>query len=140
MLYHFKIYKEEKYWWAECLELPGCVTQAKSLNKLQKNMEEALNLYLDEPATSHLHFPLPDHSLTGEDIVLVRVDPKVAFSTVLKYYRYIHHLTQKQTAEKLGLKSVYSYQRLEKKSNPSLQTLKKLKHVFPDFSVDYILS
>ena len=58
MFYHFKIHQEEKYLWAECLELQGCATQAKSSNKLHKNMEEVLNLYLNEPATSNLHFPL----------------------------------------------------------------------------------
>lgn len=31
MFYHFKIHKEENKFWAQCLELPGCITQADSL-------------------------------------------------------------------------------------------------------------
>jgi len=42
MYYHFKIHKEPDGYWAECIELEGCVTQGDSLDELQKNMEEAL--------------------------------------------------------------------------------------------------
>ncbi len=48
MRYHFKIHEEKNGFWAECLELPGCVTQGNSKEELKKNMQEALNLYLEE--------------------------------------------------------------------------------------------
>jgi len=59
--YHFKIHQEGKFFWAQCLELEGCVTQARSLRKLQENMREALNLYVDEPedSTDCANFPDP---------------------------------------------------------------------------------
>ena len=40
MFYNFKIHKEKKGFWAECLELKGCVTQADTYHALLKNMEE----------------------------------------------------------------------------------------------------
>lgn len=58
---------------------------------------------------------------------------------LLRKYREEHHYTQKEVAEKLGMKNIFSYQRLERRSNPSLSTLNKLKQVFPDLSVDYVL-
>ena len=59
MVYHFKVHKESNGYWAECIELKACVTQADTYNKLLKNMEAALNLYLDEPEFSKISFPLP---------------------------------------------------------------------------------
>lgn len=46
MEYRFKIHKEGNGFWAQCLELPGCVTQGDSLEKLFANMQEALSLFL----------------------------------------------------------------------------------------------
>ena len=48
MNYHFKIHKEKKGFWAECLEIPGCLTQGDNINQLQANMHEALSLMLDD--------------------------------------------------------------------------------------------
>ena len=52
MKYHFKVHKEGNGYWAECVELLGCITEADSIDELQKNMEEALNLYIEEPENS----------------------------------------------------------------------------------------
>jgi antitoxin HicB len=52
MTYSFKIYKEKNGYWAQCIELPGCVTQGKTLKELKKNMHEALSLYISEPSDS----------------------------------------------------------------------------------------
>ncbi len=49
MKYHFQIHKENKGFWAECIELKGCVTQGDTLEELCDNIEEALTLYLEEP-------------------------------------------------------------------------------------------
>jgi predicted RNase H-like HicB family nuclease/DNA-binding XRE family transcriptional regulator len=138
MVYHFRVHREDNGYWAECIELAGCVTDADSLDELKANAEEALNLYLDEQETSSVIFPLPE-SHTGPDIIDVPVDPGIALSVVLRRYREEHRYTQSEVAEKLGMKNMYSYQRLERHSNPSLSTLRKLKDVFPDLSVDYIL-
>lgn len=52
MNYHFKIHKEGDGFWAECIELPGCFTQADTKEELLLNMQEALGLYLEEDAES----------------------------------------------------------------------------------------
>ena len=49
MKYRFKIHSEEKGYWAECIELKGCITQGDSLEELHQNIREALQLYLEEP-------------------------------------------------------------------------------------------
>jgi transcriptional regulator with XRE-family HTH domain len=47
-------------------------------------------------------------------------------------------MTQKQAAGMLGMKNVYSYQRLEKKSNPTLNIIKKIHNVFPEIKLNYL--
>lgn len=42
-----KIYKGEKYYVAECLDLP-VVTQGKDLDKVVENIKEAINLHLED--------------------------------------------------------------------------------------------
>ncbi|MBN2736470.1 MAG: helix-turn-helix transcriptional regulator [Spirochaetales bacterium] len=105
-------------------------------------MKEALDLYLDEPADSKLIFSLPDDSIElKKDIVKVKVDSQIAFAFYLRENRLKNHKTQKEMAEMLGLKHLYSYQRLEssKKANPELKTLEKLKEVFPDFDLNLVI-
>jgi predicted RNase H-like HicB family nuclease/DNA-binding XRE family transcriptional regulator len=138
LLLHLKVYKEGDGYWAASLELPGCATEADSIEELRANAEEALNLYLDEPKDSSLSFPLP-MEYSGADIIEIPVDPSIALAVLLRKYREDHHYSQKEIADRLGMKNLYSYQRLERRSNPSLSTLRKLKDVFPDFSLDYIL-
>ena len=138
MVYHFKVHGEETGYWAECLELPGCATEAETVEELRSNAEEALNLYLDEPEDSTVSISLPQ-TYKATDVIEVPVNPSIALSVLLRKYREEHHYTQKEVAEKLGMKNLYSYQRLERRSNPSLLTLRKLKSVFPDLSVDYVL-
>ena len=141
MYYHFKIHKEGDGYWAECIELKGCVTQGDTFKELEKNMEEALNLYLDEPDNSDVVFSLPNDEIEGEDIVEVPVNPKIAFAFMLRMLRRKKGLTQNEIARMLGMKNIYSYQRLErsKQANPSLTTLAKIKKVFPELNVDEIL-
>jgi predicted RNase H-like HicB family nuclease/DNA-binding XRE family transcriptional regulator len=138
MKYHFRIHDEEGLW-AECLELKGCVTQGRDRVELEKNMLEALNLYLDEPESSTVIFPEPSSRRFGPGVVEVEVDPAIAFSMQLRKLRIRHRLTQKEAARRLGMRSLFSYQRLERRSNPSLKTIKKVKALFPDFSLDSVL-
>ena len=72
-------------------------------------------------------------------MVPVEVDPAVAFSLQLRQLRLSRRLTQQEAAGRLGMRSLYSYQRLERRSNPSLATLKKLKTLFPELSLDNVL-
>lgn len=142
MKYHFKIHKEGKGFWAECIELSGCFTQGDSMKELRQNMQEALNLYIEEPEDSRKLFPLPDDSIApSRSIVEVQVDPSIAFAFMVRYNRIQQGLTQQEAADKLGFENIYSYQRLEnKKCNPTLKILFQIKKGFPEFSVDHMLS
>ena len=42
----FRIYKGEKYYVAECIDLP-IVTQGRTLDEVVENIKEALNLHLE---------------------------------------------------------------------------------------------
>ena len=138
MTYHFKIH-DGKIPWAECVELEGCVTQGESGGELAKNMREALGLYLMEPEGSKVIFPLPRPKIRGAGIVAVEVEPSVAFSVQLRQLRLRSGLTQAEAARRLGMNSLYSYQRLERRPNPSLSMMKNVKRVFPELSVDLAL-
>ncbi|MBX3723923.1 MAG: type II toxin-antitoxin system HicB family antitoxin [Turneriella sp.] len=142
MHYHFKVKKDGKIYWATCVELAGCATQAESLSELRTNMEEALNLYLDEGPESKHVFAMPADKFNGKNIVRVPVAPNIAFALLLRQTRIKHKFTQKQLAERLGMKNIYSYQRLEspKTSNPALSTISKLKKAMPDLHLENIFA
>jgi antitoxin HicB len=142
MHYHFKIHKEGNGYWAECIELKGCYTQGASREELAENMHEALNLYLDEPESSKYIFPLPRRNISGRNIEFVFVEPSIAFALLLKRERLKNKWTQKDVAKKLGIKNLYSYQRLEdpKKANPALKTIKKIKSIFPGLKIEEVLA
>jgi predicted RNase H-like HicB family nuclease/DNA-binding XRE family transcriptional regulator len=141
MKYHFKVHKEGKGFWAECIELSGCFTEGDSLEELRENMQEALNLYIEEPKDSKKLAPFPDETISlSRNIVEVPVDPSIAFAFMVRYNRIKQGLTQKEAAKKLGFDNIYSYQRLENKNcNPTFKILYQIKKVFPDFSVDFAL-
>jgi predicted RNase H-like HicB family nuclease/DNA-binding XRE family transcriptional regulator len=139
MNYHFKVHKEKNGYWAECLELEGCATQGNNLKELNKNCEEALNLFLEEPNDSQIIFSLPNNSLNnGKNIIKASVDPEIAFAVLLRNYRLNSNMTQKQVAEMLGMKNIYSYQRLEKRSNPTLTIINKIHTIFPEIKLKYL--
>jgi len=140
MKYHFKIHKEGSGYCAESVELCGCRTEADSMEELKVNMHEALNLYLEEPDDSRMEIVLPQNGLKGRNIVEVAVEPNIAFAVYLKYLRKQRRLTQKQVAEKLNLKNLYSYQRLESgKANPTLETIVMVHSLFPEMDLGAIL-
>lgn len=88
MKYHFKIHKEGKFFWAQCIELEGCITQATGMLELYKNMQEALNLYIQEPDDSADLSPLPDISIRkSKNIVEIPLDPQIVFSFMVRYCR-----------------------------------------------------
>jgi predicted RNase H-like HicB family nuclease/DNA-binding XRE family transcriptional regulator len=139
MNYHFKLHKEILGYWAECCELDGCNTEGDSLEEVQKACEEALDVYLYEPDNSERIIPLPDEALDGKrGIIKIMADPQRAFAILLKNHRLNAHMTQKQVSEMLGMKNIYSYQRLEKKSNPSLSMINKIHTKFPEIKLEYL--
>ena len=145
MQYHFKIHPQKKGgYWAQCIELKdfGCHTQADKMGELRHNMAEVLDLVLDEPKDSDVLFPDPNPSLKSPRIVAVPVDPRIALATLVRQARVRRALTQKQAAEKLGMKNLYSYQRLEssRTTNPEFATILRIKSAFPEFSVDLAIN
>lgn len=64
MKYHFKVHREGKGYWAECIELVGCITEADSIEELRKNIQEALNLYIEEPEDSKELATVSDESIS----------------------------------------------------------------------------
>lgn len=142
MQYHFKIHKEGDGFWAQCIELPGCFTQASTKKELEENMREALNLYVQERSNSKDVAALPSKIVKdARNIVKVSLDPQVAFAFLVRYWRIKHGWTQKEAAEKMGFEKLYSYQRLEdKKCNPSLKTISMVKKIYPEFSLDLAIA
>lgn len=141
MKYHFYYKTNNTGIWGTCCEIPELYAQADSLDDFKKNCEEALNLMLEEPVDSQVEFKLPEKKYDKKtNTIQVPVYPEVAFGMLLRMYRLKHNMTQKQAAERLGMKNVYSYQRLEKKSNPTLSMLKKVTDIFPDIKIDLILN
>lgn len=137
MKYHFKYYKEKKGYWAECAELEGCRSQGDTLDDLKKNLQEALNLFLDEPEDSQLVIPLPKKRLLGRNILAVEVDPQIAIASLVRSERLKRRWSQKTAAKELGM-PLFSYQRLEhsKTANPEWKTLIKLRRVFPTLDLN----
>jgi len=142
MRYHFKIHKEEPGGWAQCIEYDGILTQGATREELDFNMREVLNLMLDEPEDSTWIPPMPDPTIKGRNIVEVEVDPKIAMAMMVRVSRLKSGLTQREAARRMGIAHVSQYQRLEsgKTANPEWATLVKLKKLFPDFSVDFVLA
>lgn len=141
MRYHFKIHKETKGYSAQCIELEGCITEADTLEDLFTNMQEALNLYVEEPENSKDLAALPDASIKiSKTILEVPLDPQIAFAFMVRYWRIKSGLTQAAAAKKMGFDTLFSYQRLEsRRCNPSLKTISRIKRTFPKFSIDYAI-
>jgi predicted RNase H-like HicB family nuclease/DNA-binding XRE family transcriptional regulator len=139
MNYHFKVHKESDGFWAECCELSGCFTQGDTLDEAHKVCSEALDVYLYEPDDAKRLFPLPDETLDRKkNLIKVMVDPQKALAILLKNYRLRVKMTQKQAAEMLGMKNIYSYQRLEKKTNATLDVINKIHTAFPEIKLEYL--
>jgi len=131
MHYFFKYYKDKRGgYWGEFPDLLGCQTEADSLEELKKMAAQALELYLDDEYDFQCCIALPKAKQKGKGF-FVELDPSVAFPIILRKARLELGLTQQQMAQKLGVKSVGAYQRLETfyKSNPRLDTIHKISQV-----------
>jgi antitoxin HicB len=137
MRYHFRVHKEGTGYWAECVELDGCVTRGKNKFELEAKMSEALDLFLSEPQDSKLILPEPSSKVRGRNIVDVRVSPRVALAHKLRRERLVRGLSQSAFAKLIGMGGLYSYQKLEQATtNPRFETLERIKKVCPDFGLD----
>ncbi|MBL4818354.1 MAG: type II toxin-antitoxin system HicB family antitoxin [Deltaproteobacteria bacterium] len=142
MKYHFKAEKEDVGYSAQCVEIPGCITQGDTLKELNQNMKEALELVLDELPDSKYVAPLPNERIRqSKSMHIVSPDPQIALAHMVRYYRIKHKMTQKQIAKKMGFNDIYSYQRLESSNcNPTLKTILKIKEILPEISFDIAMA
>ncbi|MEN0058554.1 MAG: type II toxin-antitoxin system HicB family antitoxin [Bdellovibrio sp.] len=140
MQYHFKIHKESDGYWAECVELDGCFTQADTREELNKAMHEALNLHLSETPSSKTVFPLPEKQ-AGRNIVAVDVEPNIALALSVRQIRLNKRLNQTEMMKFLGISPLSNYQRLEdpKRANPEFKTLAAITSKLPELNVMEIL-
>jgi predicted RNase H-like HicB family nuclease len=137
MKYHFKIHKEIGEIWAECIELPGCVTEGENDMDILNKMQEVLNLFLSEPSDSNIIFPLPQQSIEGKNIVEVSVDPHVAIAVLVRQARLKRGLSQRKAAKLVGFTHLSGYQRMESAgANLTFNKIIKLKEAFPEINID----
>ena len=47
-MYNAIVHKEQDGYWAEVPNLPGCYTEADTLDELNANLREAISLYLED--------------------------------------------------------------------------------------------
>lgn len=48
---------EDGGYWAECPSIEGCYSQGETLDELQSNIKEAIELYLDELKSKNKRIP-----------------------------------------------------------------------------------
>jgi antitoxin HicB len=129
--YPAHIWREDNTTWSvEFPDLPGCFSSGSSLLEARKKAEEALDSYLESLDSRSVDIPEP-LLRTGEDVHMISPSLKVGFAITLKQERNKQGLTQKEVAERMGVKWS-AYQRIEnpRKTNPTLSTIAKLQEVF----------
>lgn len=129
--YFAHIWKEDnKTYSVEFPDLPGCFSTGDTFDDAIKNASDALNAYLESCDSRKVSIPLPK-KYKKDDMYEIFPDVQTAFAITLKQEREKSGMTQKQAADKMGIKWS-AYQRLEnpKKTNPTLTTLEKLQKVF----------
>jgi len=142
MEYHFELHQEDEGWfWAECVELKGCLSDGDRVEDLKLRLEDALNLYLNEPIGSNMVFPLPDKKL-DENTSFLRIPVKsnVAFAMLIRQYRISNRMTLDQAREKIGLKNRNSYVKLESAGNPTMDTISMVIKSFPEINLNECFS
>ena len=57
-VYNVIVHEEEGRYWAEVPDLPGCHTEADTLDELQAMLKEAISLYLEDNPNEYSHSSL----------------------------------------------------------------------------------
>lgn len=129
MKYYAKIYKDEYGdFMVEFPELEGCITSGETLEEAKHNAWEALNGWLAASCDLVHNIPEPK-TKKGTNYYPIDVEPSVALSLSLRFYRFKKGISQKKAAEMIGIsQQVYSTLEIPGKSNPTLKTLQKIKN------------
>ena len=125
-----KYLKEDKSYMVEFPDLPGCLTEGRSLEEAKLFAREALTGYLASIFEREHKIPDPSR-IRGKNVYMIEPEPEVSVPILLRKFRKKKKLTQGDIAKVLGI-SYQAYQRMEKpgKSNPTLKTLERLAKVF----------
>ena len=120
---------EDKSFFVDFPDLPGCYTYGESLDDAKIMAKEALTGYLESIDSRKIKIPEPS-VLSGVNIYYIQPEKNVSFAIWLKKTRETAGLTQKQVAEKLDIK-YQVFQKIEnpEKSNPTLKTILKIEKV-----------
>ena len=102
----------------------------------------SLNLYLLDPEAKQVLPPLPDESIRLKDqkLVSIQVDPKIAFSLLVRHEREKMGITQKMAQKLMGAKNIFSYQRLETPRDATLSTVARVLDIYPNFPINSVFS
>jgi DNA-binding XRE family transcriptional regulator/predicted RNase H-like HicB family nuclease len=123
MEYHFKLKQEGRWWTADFVDAPGCVTQGTSRAKAIAAAGEALAGWLEAHLIDGRSPPRPAQR---RGTVPVPVDPQLAVAVTLRWARLDAGLTQAQLATRAGV-SQQQVAKLERPgANPSVATLRKI--------------
>ncbi len=124
---------DEKGYWVEFPDIPGCLTEGNTLEEAKEMAKEALSAMLESLDSRKMSIPVPSN-IKGEYIYYIEPELQVSFAISLKREREKMGLTQKEAAERARISWAF-YQRIEnpRKSNPTLSTIAKLQRVFPRF-------
>ncbi len=125
---------DEKGFWVEFPDFPGCLTEGDTLEEAKEMAKEALSAMLESLDSRKISIPAPSN-IEGEYIYYIEPELQVSFAISLKREREKMGMTQKEAAERAHISWAF-YQRIEnpRKSNPTLSTIAKLQKVFPLFS------
>ncbi len=129
---------------ARCLDFFSCQAVAPTLGQLRVHAAEVLHKDLSVPPSTCI-FRSPraaaDDAPLGNalPIFTVAIRPGAAFALSLRELRTNRILFQRQVARRLGMQ-LSAYQRLEdpKRANPTLETVARVKKIFPKFDVSIL--
>ena len=113
-------------------DLPGCLTYGETFEDAQINAAEALTGYLASiEIRKHGIPPMTAIQQGQNNMYNIFPESNVAFSIWLKETRLKKGMTQKEAAEKIGIK-YQAYQRYERPetSNPTLKMIEKIQNLF----------
>ena len=122
--------KRDKTYIVEFPDLPGCLTYGDTIEEAQSNAKEALTGFLESIDGRKLDIPRPS-ALKGKDIFPIEPETSAGFAIKLKLVRAEIGLSQKEAAERLGIRFP-AYQKYEnpKKANPTLKTIERIEKAF----------
>lgn len=149
MKYHFRITKADDRFLLQCIELFYCAGTFEKREDAHAVAAKRLHLFLSKaPRHTLLSRPL-DASLeqiqaryghTCLEIIEVPVEPVFAFAHSLRWLRDRRYFSQEDVARRMGMANRSAYAKLEDPllANPTLNTLVRLRKIFPQLSLDEI--